>query len=128
MGDSATTGTAAGSKTGTGLTSAPGSSVPSTTGNHGGAGAGAAATGTATSLAQTAQEYAGKVSDAAVQAKDYVADKVGVVTDKIKELSTKDFSDLTENAKEFARHNPGQAILISAGVGLLLGVLIRGRR
>jgi len=76
-------------------------------------------------LAQTAQEYASKVSDAAVQAKDYVTDKVSVVSDKIKEI---DFAALSENCKQYARQNPGQAILISAGVGLVLGLLVRGRR
>jgi hypothetical protein len=34
---------------------------------------------TATGLAQTAQEYAGKVSDAALHAKEYVTDKVNIV-------------------------------------------------
>jgi ElaB/YqjD/DUF883 family membrane-anchored ribosome-binding protein len=110
MSDQTASGTTGG-RTGSGL-----SSVPA----NGGTGA-----GTATGLAQTAQEYAGKVSDAAIQAKDYVTDKVGVVSDKIKEL---DFNELTENAKEYARQKPGQAILISAAAGLLLGILIRGRR
>lgn len=80
---------------------------------------------TASVLAQTAQEYAGKVSDAALHAKEYVADKVNVVGAKIKDI---DFAELTENCKDYARKNPGQAILISAGVGLLLGILVRGRR
>ena len=120
MADNATTGTFTGAATGTGWT--PDNGGLPATGKQGGAGA---ATGTATSLAQTAQEYAGKVSDAAVQAKDYVTDKVGLVSDKIKEI---DIGELTENAKDYARQNPGQAILISAGVGLLLGLLVRGRR
>ena len=109
MADQTTSGTTG--RTGSGLSSVP---------TNGGTGA-----GTATGLAQTAQDYAGKVSDAAVQAKEYVTDKVNVVSDKIKEL---DFNELTENAKEYARQKPGQAILISAAAGLLLGILIRGRR
>ena len=80
---------------------------------------------TATSLSQTAQEYAGKVSEAAVQAKDYVNDTVNLVGEKIKDI---DFNELTANCKDYARKNPGQAMLISAGVGLLLGILVRGRR
>jgi len=106
MADNITTGIG-GSKTGTGLSSGPG--------NGGFTGNTATGTGTATGLAQTAQEYAGKVSEAAIQAKDYVTDKVSVVSDKIKEL---DFAELTENAKEYARQNPGQAILISAAAGI----------
>lgn len=92
-----------------------------------GAGAGAAA-GKATNLAQTAQEYGEKISEAAAQAKDYVAGKASVVGDKFKELQDADIGELTESAKQFARKNPGQAILISAAAGLVLGLLIRGGR
>lgn len=92
-----------------------------------GAGAGAAAA-TASELAHTAQEYGHKLADAAVQAKDFVSDKVIVASEKIKELQDVDLGELAENAKAYARRKPGQAILISAAVGLLLGLIIRGGR
>jgi ElaB/YqjD/DUF883 family membrane-anchored ribosome-binding protein len=92
-----------------------------------GASAGAAAA-TASDLAHTAQEYGQKFAGAAVQAKDFVNDKVVVASDKIKELRDLDLGELTENAKSYARRNPVQAILISAAAGLLLGLYIRGRR
>lgn len=92
-----------------------------------GAGAGSAA-GKATNLAHTAQEYGAKISEAAAQAKDYVAGRASVVGDKFKDLQNADIGELTESAKQFARKNPGQAILISAAAGLLLGLLIRGGR
>ena len=111
MAENTTTGTTGQTGTGAG--------TPTNQGNGG------FGTGQATGLAQTAQQYAGKVSDVATQAKDYVTDKVNVMSDKIKDI---DFAELTENAKDYARKNPGQAILISAGVGLLLGILVRGRR
>ena len=57
-----------------------------------------------------------------------MADKVAVVGDKIKDLKNADLGELAENAKDYARQKPGQALLISAGVGLLLGLIIRGRR
>lgn len=85
-------------------------------------------TATATGLAQTAQQYGEKIAEAAGQAKEYVGDKMTVVGDKIKELQNADLSEITENAKDFARKNPGQAILISAAAGLLVGLIIRGRR
>ena len=85
-------------------------------------------TGTATALSQTAHDYGQKISDAASQAKDYVADKVQVVGEKFKELQNADLGELAENAKEYARQKPGQALLISAAAGLLLGLIIRGRR
>jgi len=113
----------------TGTTTTPGSNrIPGTTGTTGTTGATGTGTGTATALSQTAQEYGQKISDAAIQAKDYVADKVAVVGDKIKDLKNADLGELAENAKDYARQKPGQALLISAGVGLLLGLIIRGRR
>ena len=84
--------------------------------------------GTETALSQTAHDYGQKISDVASQAKDYVADKVSVVGDKFKELQNADLGELAENAKEYARQKPGQALLISAAAGLLLGLIIRGRR
>ena len=99
--------------------------TPATTGAPGNTGTG---TGTAAALSQTAHDYGQKISDAASAAKDYVTDKVSVVGDKFKELQNADLGELAENAKEYARQKPGQALLISAGVGLLLGLIIRGRR
>lgn len=101
------------------------SSTTGTTGNTGSTGTG---TGTATGLAQTAQQYGEKITDAASQAKEYLTDKVGVVGDKFKELQNADLGEITENAKDYARKNPGQAILISAAAGLLLGLILRGGR
>jgi ElaB/YqjD/DUF883 family membrane-anchored ribosome-binding protein len=89
---------------------------------------GKAGTGAATALSQTAQDYGQKISEVASQAKDYVSDKVSVVGDKFKELQNADLGELAENAKEYARQKPGQALLISAAAGLLLGLIIRGRR
>ena len=84
--------------------------------------------GTGAALSQTAHDYGQKISEVANQAKDYVSDKVSMVGDKFKELQNADLGELAENAKEYARQKPGQALLISAGVGLLLGLIIRGRR
>jgi ElaB/YqjD/DUF883 family membrane-anchored ribosome-binding protein len=96
-----------------------------TTGTPGTTGAG---TGTGTALSQQAQHYGERISEVATQAKDYVSDKVSVVGDKLKDLQNADLHQLADNAKDYARKNPGQALLISAGVGLLLGMLLRGRR
>ena len=108
--------------TGTGAGSS-GTALGSNTGASSGTG-----TGTATALSQTAQDYGHKISEAATQAKDYVTDKVSVVGDKLKELQNADLAEVAENAKDYARKNPGQAILISAAAGLLLGLILRGGR
>ena len=97
----------------------------STTGSNSGANTG---TGTATALSQTASDYGQKITDAATHAKEFVTDKVSVVGDKLKELQSADIGEVAENAKEYARKNPGQAILISAAAGLLLGLVLRGSR
>lgn len=107
----------------TGTTGAIG--TPGTTGTTGTSGTG---TGTATALSQTAHEYGQKISDAATHAREYVTDKVSVVGDKLKDLQNADLGELAENAKDYARRKPGQAILISAAAGLILGLLVRGRR
>jgi ElaB/YqjD/DUF883 family membrane-anchored ribosome-binding protein len=72
-----------------------------------------------------AQEYQQKLQDAAIKAKDFANDKFAQAGDKFKELSQKDPKELVEDAKEFARQKPGQTILISAAVGLVLGFLLK---
>ena len=85
-----------------------GSAIGTSSSGNGGTGI-----GTAAALAQTAQQYGEKISEAASQAKDFVSDKVSVVGDKLKELQNADLGEIAENAKDYARKNPGQAILIS---------------
>jgi ElaB/YqjD/DUF883 family membrane-anchored ribosome-binding protein len=109
--------------------------TPATTGTTGTSGStgtsgttgGGTGAGTAPALSQTAQQYGQKISEVATQAKDFVADKVSVVSDKFKDLQNADLGELAENAKDYARRKPGQALLISAAVGLVLGLLVRRR-
>lgn len=79
-------------------------------------------------LAQTTHEYGRKLAEAASRASDYVGDKVSVVGDKIRDLQNKDINEIADEAKDYARQNPGRAILISAAAGLVLGLLLRGVR
>lgn len=113
--------------TNTGTGAGTGSSVIGSSG-YDSSSPGSGSTGTATALSETAQDYGHKISEAATQAKDYVSDKVSVVGDKLKELQNADLGEVAANAKEYARKNPGQAILISAAAGLVLGLILRGRR
>jgi len=83
---------------------------------------------TSQDFGQAATNYGQRISEAATQAKEFVSDKVSVVGEKFKELQNADVKELANNAKEYARRKPGQALLISAGVGLLLGFVLRGRR
>jgi len=79
-------------------------------------------------LKMQAQEYGQKIQDAAVKARDFASEKFSQAGDKLKDIQNKDAKELIEDAKEFARQKPGQTILISAAVGLVLGLLFRGSR
>ena len=79
-------------------------------------------------LKMQAQEYQQKIQDAAIKAKDYANEKFAVASEKFRELQDKDPKELVEDAKKYARKNPGQTILISAAVGLVIGWLLKGRK
>ena len=92
---------------------------------------GTGGTGTATAregLTGTAQEYGQKIADAATTAKDYLGDKLSVAKDKIGDLQNVDYKQVADDAKQYARQNPGQALLISAAAGFVLGLLLRNSR
>ncbi len=76
-------------------------------------------------LRMQAQEYGQRLQDAAGKAKIFAEEKVAWAGDKLKELQDKDPKQFVEDAKEFARQKPGQTILISAAVGLVLGLILR---
>jgi len=75
-----------------------------------------------------AQNYGQQFQDAAAKAQAFASDKFAVASDKFKELQGKDPKELVEEAKEFARQKPGQALAVSAVVGLVLGLILRGGR
>lgn len=80
-------------------------------------------------FSDTANEYGRKIADAASRASDYIEEKAGVLGDKFKDLQGKNLNEIADEAKDYARRKPGQAILISAAAGLFLGFLLRnGRR
>ena len=87
--------------------------------------------GSKTSMSEfsdTAHEMGQKIADAASRAGDYIEEKAGVVGDKIKNLQGKNFSEIADEAKDYARRKPGHAILISAAAGLVLGFLLKNSR
>jgi len=116
---------------GTGATDA-GTTRDSSTGTTGGGNQGLTSTGGSTTGAATGRAedkgYGAKIADAASTAKDYVTDKVSVIGDKLSDLKNTDIKEVATQAKDYAQKNPGQAILISAAAGLVLGMLIRGSR
>ena len=109
--------------TNTGATDTPNTSLTPTGGTQSTGGG----TGAATATAED-KGYGAKIAEAASTAKDYVADKVSAIGDKLSDLKNTDIKEVANQAKDYARQNPGQAILISAAAGLVLGLLIRGSR
>ena len=78
-------------------------------------------------LRMQAQDYGQKVQDAAEKARVYAEDRIAWAGEKIKDLQNKDPKEFVEDAKEYARQKPGQTILISAAIGLVIGMLLRRR-
>jgi ElaB/YqjD/DUF883 family membrane-anchored ribosome-binding protein len=93
---------------------------------------GGAATGAATAPASgigaKAKEYGQTVAEAASTAKDYITDKASVVGDKLQGLRDVDYAEYANQAKDYARQNPGQALLVAAAAGFVIGLLVRGGR
>ena len=67
------------------------------------------------------------------KAKDYVNDKYTAASDAAKnqynrvreKLEDVDFGAITDQVRSYVRSNPGKALLISVGVGFLIGLLLR---
>jgi ElaB/YqjD/DUF883 family membrane-anchored ribosome-binding protein len=76
-------------------------------------------------LKMQAQEYGQKIQDAAEKAKVFANEKMVQAGEKFNELKEKDPKEFVEDAKDYARKNPGQTILISAAVGLVIGMIFR---
>jgi ElaB/YqjD/DUF883 family membrane-anchored ribosome-binding protein len=96
-------------------------------------GGGSAATGTATApssggIGARAKEYGQTVADAASTAREYITDKASVVGDKLQGLKDVDYAEYANQAKDYARQNPGQALLVAAAAGFVIGLLVRGGR
>lgn len=114
---------------GTGATDA--GTTGSTTGGGLTTTGGGAATGAATApagIVDRAKEYGQTVADAASQAREYITDKAGVVGEKIQGLRDVDYQQYATQAKDYARQNPGQALLVAAAAGFVIGLLVRGGR
>ena len=67
------------------------------------------------------------------RAKDYVNDKYSTASDAVKNQYNRarekfddvDFGAITDQVRSYVRSNPGKALLISVGVGFVIGLLLR---
>jgi ElaB/YqjD/DUF883 family membrane-anchored ribosome-binding protein len=69
-------------------------------------------------------QYENKVQDLTEKARVYAEEKISWAGDKFKEFQNNPM-DVVEDAKEYARQKPGQTILISAAIGLVIGLLLK---
>jgi ElaB/YqjD/DUF883 family membrane-anchored ribosome-binding protein len=105
---------------------ASGGGLSTTTG--GGTGAATATAPSAGGLGARAKEYGQSVAGAASTAKEFLTDKASVVGDKLSGLRDVDYAEYADQAKNYARQNPGQALLVAAAAGFVIGLLVRGGR
>ncbi len=67
------------------------------------------------------------------KAKEFVGDKYSAASDAMKNQYNRmrervddvDFGEITDQVRSYVRSNPGKALLISVGVGFLIGLLLR---
>jgi len=116
-----------GSQAGGGSSSSAGTGI-STTGGGSSAAAGTATAPSSGGIGARAKEYGQTVADAASTAREYITDKASVVGDKLQGLKDVDYAEYANQAKDYARQNPGQALLVAAAAGFVIGLLVRGGR
>ena len=67
------------------------------------------------------------------KAKEFVGDKYTAASDAVKnqynrvreKVEDADFGEITDQVRGYVRSNPGKALLISIGVGFVIGLLLR---
>ena len=56
------------------------------------------------------------------RARDYVGSKYNSLRERVEDV---DFGAITDQVRGYVRSNPGKALLISVGVGFVIGLLLR---
>jgi ElaB/YqjD/DUF883 family membrane-anchored ribosome-binding protein len=64
----------------------------------------------------------GRAREAYSQASDKVRDGYNAVREKVDDV---DFGAVTDQVRTFVRSNPGKALLISVGIGFVVGLILR---
>jgi len=93
-------------------------------------------------LTSTVDGVMQRVREGTDQAREFISDKVGTMgeqfsgvsdsltqgMDRIRHMERDDYEQAWTSVKSRAQQNPGQTILISAAVGFVLGMMMRGGR
>lgn len=94
---------------------------------------------------QVAEKAAEGVKEKLEHAKDYVGERYQAVSDKVKSryetvsqaakekaaevrsrVDQVEMDDVVDQMRDYVRSNPGKALLISIGVGFVIGLIMRG--
>ena len=73
---------------------------------------------------QKLKEVGGQAGQASQVAKDKTVEGLKQGYDRVR----KDFDDLNADVNTYVRDNPGRSVLIAAGIGFVLGMLVRRDR
>lgn len=82
-------------------------------------------------VAERARRGGSQVREQAGRAGEAAKEKYSVAVDNLKQGYDKvqtDLDKLTEDVNEYVRGNPGRSVLMAAGIGFFVGLLLRGRR
>ncbi|MEM9293375.1 MAG: hypothetical protein AAGD01_16950 [Acidobacteriota bacterium] len=83
----------------------------------------------ATNAKSRASEISQDLRRGASKAGEVAKERYGVISERARggyDQARKDLDDLGENVNEYVRDNPSKAVLLAAGVGFVVGLLIRG--
>jgi len=74
-----------------------------------------------------AKDGIGKAKEGVDHAKEKVSEQASRAKETMKEFPKKSMGELADNVTEYAKEHPGQTILVSLGVGALIGMLLSRR-
>lgn len=81
---------------------------------------------TANQAREFVTERMGDVTESMSRVRDQVSDTVSRGMDRVRSMDRPDVDQMYDDVLESARANPGRTILISAAVGMVLGMMMRG--
>ena len=81
----------------------------------------------------TAENLKEEAESRFAKAKDFVGDQYAAASDAVRDQYGKarakvedvDFGEMTDQIRTYIRSNPGKALLISVGVGFIIGLMLR---
>lgn len=76
-------------------------------------------------IEQEARDRFAELKDKYAAASENVKNRYSAIKDRVSEV---DYANYLDQGRDFVRKNPGKALLISVGVGFVIGMLLRRSR